>query len=161
MGDTLTHPQPGARCLATQRGSRSSGRAKAGENPPFLHHITMSPSTPSSHPLPRSCLQIPQSPSPHPEGGRARPPLGTCPAPCPPLPALPLRPPERISGSQDTSLTTSCPEAFSISHRHFQIASSPSPPLPPSQCPSPSRSEERRVGKECLRLCRSRWSPYH
>ena len=20
---------------------------------------------------------------------------------------------------------------------------------------------ERRVGKECLRLCRSRWSPYH
>ena len=30
------------------------------------------------------------------------------------------------------------------------------PTLPPSQ-----RSEERRVGKECLRLCRSRWSPYH
>ena len=25
----------------------------------------------------------------------------------------------------------------------------------------PGRSEERRVGKECLRLCRSRWSPYH
>ena len=25
----------------------------------------------------------------------------------------------------------------------------------------PSGSEERRVGKECLRLCRSRWSPYH
>ena len=23
------------------------------------------------------------------------------------------------------------------------------------------RSEERRVGKECLRLCRSRWSPDH
>ena len=23
------------------------------------------------------------------------------------------------------------------------------------------RSEERRVGKECFRLCRSRWSPYH
>ena len=23
------------------------------------------------------------------------------------------------------------------------------------------RSEERRVGKECERLCRSRWSPYH
>jgi fumarylacetoacetate (FAA) hydrolase len=27
----------------------------------------------------------------------------------------------------------------------------------PAQC----RSEERRVGKECRRLCRSRWSPYH
>ena len=26
---------------------------------------------------------------------------------------------------------------------------------------APTRSEERRVGKECLRLCRSRWSPYH
>ena len=24
-----------------------------------------------------------------------------------------------------------------------------------------ARSEERRVGKECLSLCRSRWSPYH
>ena len=24
-----------------------------------------------------------------------------------------------------------------------------------------SRSEERRVGKECLTQCRSRWSPYH
>ena len=27
--------------------------------------------------------------------------------------------------------------------------------------PEETRSEERRVGKECLRLCRSRWSPYH
>src|SRR3546814_13420663 len=25
----------------------------------------------------------------------------------------------------------------------------------------PTRSEERRVGKECVRTCRSRWSPYH
>ena len=24
-----------------------------------------------------------------------------------------------------------------------------------------SRSEERRVGKECMPVCRSRWSPYH
>ena len=24
-----------------------------------------------------------------------------------------------------------------------------------------ARSEERRVGKECSELCRSRWSPYH
>jgi molybdopterin-containing oxidoreductase family iron-sulfur binding subunit len=27
--------------------------------------------------------------------------------------------------------------------------------------PAIARSEERRVGKECRRLCRSRWSPYH
>ena len=26
---------------------------------------------------------------------------------------------------------------------------------------SVARSEERRVGKECVSLCRSRWSPYH
>ena len=28
-------------------------------------------------------------------------------------------------------------------------------------CRGALRSEERRVGKECVRLCRSRWSPYH
>ena len=27
--------------------------------------------------------------------------------------------------------------------------------------PNPQRSEERRVGKECASMCRSRWSPYH
>src|SRR3546814_3145127 len=27
--------------------------------------------------------------------------------------------------------------------------------------PRISRSEERRVGKECVSTCRSRWSPYH
>src|SRR3546814_15543891 len=26
---------------------------------------------------------------------------------------------------------------------------------------SDDRSEERRVGKECVSTCRSRWSPYH
>src|SRR3546814_9151894 len=29
------------------------------------------------------------------------------------------------------------------------------------QIGSPTRSEERRVGKECVSTCRSRWSPYH
>src|SRR3546814_5047181 len=27
--------------------------------------------------------------------------------------------------------------------------------------PNTDRSEERRVGKECVSTCRSRWSPYH
>ena len=31
----------------------------------------------------------------------------------------------------------------------------------PQQFENPARSEERRVGKECRPLCRSRWSPYH
>src|SRR3546814_3694479 len=31
-----------------------------------------------------------------------------------------------------------------------------------ARTPTPrSRSEERRVGKECVSTCRSRWSPYH
>src|SRR3546814_18947900 len=30
-----------------------------------------------------------------------------------------------------------------------------------SDFPPEKRSEERRVGKECVSTCRSRWSPYH
>src|SRR3546814_10076719 len=37
-------------------------------------------------------------------------------------------------------------------HGYFMHA----PDLPESR-----RSEERRVGKECVSTCRSRWSPYH
>src|SRR3546814_12560412 len=29
------------------------------------------------------------------------------------------------------------------------------------ECRDDRRSEERRVGKECVSTCRSRWSPYH
>ena len=32
--------------------------------------------------------------------------------------------------------------------------------IAPNVLPAPS-SEERRVGKECIEPCRSRWSPYH
>src|SRR3546814_13177660 len=35
------------------------------------------------------------------------------------------------------------------------------PEPPPVQQPPERRSEERRVGKECVSTCRSRWSPYH
>src|SRR3546814_5756742 len=31
----------------------------------------------------------------------------------------------------------------------------------PAYLEVPERSEERRVGKECVSTCRSRWSPYH
>src|SRR3546814_16967531 len=34
--------------------------------------------------------------------------------------------------------------------------------IPNGSCTkSRERSEERRVGKECVSTCRSRWSPYH
>src|SRR3546814_4806043 len=58
-----------------------------------------------------------------------------------------------------------------------RAASRAAPRVPSSGCPSRSsqsphcrnrrraggfrRSEERRVGKECVSTCRSRWSPYH
>ena len=38
-----------------------------------------------------------------------------------------------------------------------KVTISLTPTIPPSSAITPSRSEERRVGKEC----RSRWSPYH
>ena len=34
-------------------------------------------------------------------------------------------------------------------------------PIPSAIHPATTRSEERRVGKECTSWCRSRWSPYH
>src|SRR3546814_11257075 len=49
-------------------------------------------------------------------------------------------------------------------------AASPAPPFPVGRTTARSsvlglvdqlRSEERRVGKECVSTCRSRWSPYH
>src|SRR3546814_19691910 len=39
-----------------------------------------------------------------------------------------------------------------------QLPAEPAHPGDPGQRP---RSEERRVGKECVSTCRSRWSPYH
>src|SRR3546814_12410216 len=41
--------------------------------------------------------------------------------------------------------------------RFFVTSPSPCPYLPGRQ---ERRSEERRVGKECVSPCRSRWSPY-
>src|SRR3546814_3208189 len=34
-------------------------------------------------------------------------------------------------------------------------------PVTARVCGPSNRSEERRVGKECVSTCRSRWSPYH
>ena len=56
---------------------------------------------------------------------------------------------------------------LSVAMHHIMPQGTPTPA--PACSPSESRpvgsqqprSEERRVGKECLRLCRSRWSPYH
>src|SRR3546814_14568898 len=52
--------------------------------------------------------------------------------------------------------------AFTLPHlplrpRHL-VGVEPTPEPAPQD---PMRSEERRVGKECVSTCRSRWSPYH
>src|SRR3546814_15298950 len=44
-------------------------------------------------------------------------------------------------------------------HRFAGFAVLKSPVVPPILFEI--RSEERRVGKECVSTCRSRWSPYH
>src|SRR3546814_2625585 len=43
-------------------------------------------------------------------------------------------------------------ELVAIEKRFFDSLNEPNSSL---------RSEERRVGKECVSTCRSRWSPYH
>src|SRR3546814_7513802 len=48
-------------------------------------------------------------------------------------------------------------------HRMVPVWSSqPEPDISPTaRAQRTRRSEERRVGKECVSTCRSRWSPYH
>src|SRR3546814_11433842 len=58
------------------------------------------------------------------------------------------------------------PSPISAAHRHtppFHEVRCRSPQIPTFVSPldTSSRSEERRVGKECVSTCRSRWSPYH
>src|SRR3546814_14698269 len=60
------------------------------------------------------------------------------------------------------------PEYFRyVTLRDFAVAgevSGAAGPVIASQTPGKhlgTRSEERRVGKECVSTCRSRWSPYH
>ena len=55
--------------------------------------------------------------------------------------------------------TNSLPDLINESYlNHDSDSDSHAPTL---RLPFGLEIEERRVGKECLRLCRSRWSPYH
>ena len=63
---------------------------------------------------------------------------------CPLAPRAPLDP------NRFSVVLTACPEDSEGRYRVRKLA-----------IHLEERSEERRVGKECLRLCRSRWSPYH
>src|SRR3546814_7675948 len=50
---------------------------------------------------------------------------------------------------------------YHLEARHVLIRKSRSHPPGSTHGWPAERSEERRVGKECVSTCRSRWSPYH
>src|SRR3546814_16388140 len=56
------------------------------------------------------------------------------------------------------SLPERTPDAILADERTLSTRSAPNGRSRPSFL---ARSEERRVGKECVSTCRSRWSPYH
>src|SRR3546814_7081160 len=61
----------------------------------------------------------------------------------------------RVPGAQEQHVVGGLRHASSSSLAPQAAAAMPKPPH------TSGRSEERRVGKECVSTCRSRWSPYH
>src|SRR3546814_14206042 len=61
-----------------------------------------------------------------------------------------------------TPSTMGAPLLYVSKRQHRTSCSWETPGRRTSRKPSKGvRSEERRVGKECVSTCRSRWSPYH
>src|SRR3546814_13296105 len=71
--------------------------------------------------------------------------------------------------SSDLVVSVSCPTAEMMGIRQSATARMTGSSLkaqrssidPPPRATISRRSEERRVGNECVSTCRSRWSPYH
>ena len=67
--------------------------------------------------------------------------------------------PEKVNICHCTDCQTGTGSAFRVSipvpGATFKMSGQPTTYL------KTTRSEERRVGKECTMTCRSRWSPYH
>src|SRR3546814_4139639 len=59
-------------------------------------------------------------------------------------------------GRPSTRASMLMPNTDSIGVCEYRLLSTTS-----AESPRLTRSEERRVGKECVSTCRSRWSPYH
>ena len=78
------------------------------------------------------------------------------PQPTQPQPAQPAPQPAQPQPAQPQQPASPAPTP-----QPAQSAQSVSPQEHLSQAKAAVRSEERRVGKECCALCRSRWSPYH
>src|SRR3546814_5666200 len=61
-----------------------------------------------------------------------------------------------------SAVTTSAESRLSQLSPYLRVSQPyPPPRVRPAMPVSLTRSEERRVGKECVSTCRSRWSPYH
>src|SRR3546814_8715568 len=64
---------------------------------------------------------------------------------------------EALGGAKAGVLELQNRLAKASDHIHSQLLSADARACHASE----TRSEERRVGKECVSTCRSRWSPYH
>ena len=138
------HPlKPANKSLALSPGFFSLPCSLARSLPPSL---SLSRSTISLLFLGAAC---PPSP-PQPSSGRQRSGGGVLEPPSPPPPAGRA---QEEHGSRGSSLGAVGVSLWAVEEVRGSPGSSHSSAL--------TRSEERRVGKECLRLCRSRWSPYH
>src|SRR3546814_2043502 len=64
--------------------------------------------------------------------------------------------------SSDLRRRSDCrPEPVDLALRHGFDINEAARAVEFEPCEREVRSEERRVGKECVSTCRSRWSPYH
>src|SRR3546814_5312608 len=70
----------------------------------------------------------------------------------------PLRRISTIRGARSFRVARPAAAHFLEQNRICLLAGTNSPP---HSAHGRIRSEERRVGKECVSTCRSRWSPYH
>src|SRR3546814_6519581 len=64
-----------------------------------------------------------------------------------------------VTGVQTCALPISC-LVPALAQAQDDDAAQTTAPSAASKTPA-KRSEERRVGQECVSTCRSRWSPYH
>src|SRR3546814_14885732 len=74
--------------------------------------------------------------------------------------ALPIYPAASMRPASPSPVITACPLA-TPSRRPVLTSIERTKAPPESPMTRAARSEERRVGKECVSTCRSRWSPYH
>ena len=74
-------------------------------------------------------------------------------------PGKPIEELQRELGINDPVKLASNENPLGPSPRAIEAIKAALPEL--NRYPDGARSEERRVGKECQSVCRSRWSPYH